>query len=241
MGVLLQPDRLPAVVHAVPRRVRQGADPGAPHAAVGDPAADASRPQVRRDARGQQRPAPRRQHRAHHRRDVPRHQRHLRRLHRLRRARPPLRPGASRVARGARRRRRGDRDRWSRRPRRRRGRTSSSSSPTTARASARRSCSATASASASTSASLMSGRATLVETKTKAEGSTFVNSFLSEITQAKGVGPTVARAALASKTTDGVVNLDGRGRDPRRRSVDDRRRRLRQPRASSGSPATTIG
>ena len=56
--------------------------------------------------------------------------------------------------------------------------------------------------------SLMSGRATLVETKTQAEGSTFVNSMLSEITQAKGVGPTVARAALASKTTDGVVNLD---------------------------------
>ena len=77
--------------------------------------------------------------------------------------------------------------------------------------------------------SLMSGRATLVETKTQAEGSTFVNSFLSEITQAKGVGPTVARAALAGKTTDGVVNLDDGGRDPRRRSVDDRRRRLRQP------------
>ena len=56
--------------------------------------------------------------------------------------------------------------------------------------------------------SLMSGRATLVETKTQAEGSTFVNSFLSEITQSKGVGPTVARAALAGKTTDGVVNLD---------------------------------
>jgi hypothetical protein len=56
--------------------------------------------------------------------------------------------------------------------------------------------------------SLMSGRATLVETKTQAEGSTFVNSMLSEITQSKGVGPTVARAALASRTTDGVVNLD---------------------------------
>ena len=56
--------------------------------------------------------------------------------------------------------------------------------------------------------SLMSGRATLVETKTKAEGSAFVNSLLSEITQSQGVGPTVARAALASKTTDGVVNLD---------------------------------
>jgi hypothetical protein len=54
----------------------------------------------------------------------------------------------------------------------------------------------------------MSGRATLVETKTKAEGSAFVNSLLSEITQSRGVGPTVARAALASKTADGVVNLD---------------------------------
>jgi uncharacterized membrane protein YvlD (DUF360 family) len=57
--------------------------------------------------------------------------------------------------------------------------------------------------------SLMSGRATLVETKTQAEGSTFVNSFLSEITQARGVGPSVARAALSSRTgEDGVVNLD---------------------------------
>ena len=56
--------------------------------------------------------------------------------------------------------------------------------------------------------SLMSGRATVIETKTKAEGSVFVNSFLSEITQSKGVGPTVARAALKSKTTDGVVDLD---------------------------------
>ena len=54
----------------------------------------------------------------------------------------------------------------------------------------------------------MGGGATLMETTTKAEGSTFVNSFLSEITQSKGVGPTVARAALASKTTDGVVDLD---------------------------------
>jgi uncharacterized membrane protein YvlD (DUF360 family) len=56
--------------------------------------------------------------------------------------------------------------------------------------------------------SLMSGRATLVETRTKAEGSAFVNSLLSEITQSRGVGPTVARVALASRTTDGVVDLD---------------------------------
>jgi uncharacterized membrane protein YvlD (DUF360 family) len=55
---------------------------------------------------------------------------------------------------------------------------------------------------------LMGGGATLVETTTKAEGSTFVNSFLSEVTKSKGVGPSVARAAFASKTTDGVVDLD---------------------------------
>ena len=62
--------------------------------------------------------------------------------------------------------------------------------------------------------SLMSGRATLIQTKTKAEGSVFVNSFLSEITRSKGVGPTVARAAFASKTTDGVVDLDAEDEPP---------------------------
>ena len=55
---------------------------------------------------------------------------------------------------------------------------------------------------------LMSGRATLVQAKTAAEGSTFVNSFLSEITRSHGIGPTVARAALAGQTKDGVVDLD---------------------------------
>jgi uncharacterized membrane protein YvlD (DUF360 family) len=56
---------------------------------------------------------------------------------------------------------------------------------------------------------LMGGRATIVQSKTKAEGSTFVNALLSEITSSKGVGPSVARAALANKTdADGVVNLD---------------------------------
>ncbi len=55
---------------------------------------------------------------------------------------------------------------------------------------------------------LMSGRATLIQSKTAAEGSTFVNSFLSEITRSRGIGPTVARAALADRTTDGVVDLD---------------------------------
>jgi hypothetical protein len=55
---------------------------------------------------------------------------------------------------------------------------------------------------------LMGGRASVYQTSTQAEGSTFVNSFLSEITQSRGVGPTVARAALANRTTDGVVDLD---------------------------------
>jgi len=56
---------------------------------------------------------------------------------------------------------------------------------------------------------LMAGRATLVQAKTAAEGSTFVNSFLSEITRSTGIGPSVARAALAGQTTNGVVDLDG--------------------------------
>jgi len=56
---------------------------------------------------------------------------------------------------------------------------------------------------------LMGGRATIVQSKTKAEGSTFVNALLSEITQSKGVGPSVTRAALANRTdADGTVNLD---------------------------------
>jgi len=55
---------------------------------------------------------------------------------------------------------------------------------------------------------LMSGRATVVQTTTQAEGSTFVNSFLSEISRSSGVGPSVTRFALAGRTQDGVVNLD---------------------------------
>jgi hypothetical protein len=62
---------------------------------------------------------------------------------------------------------------------------------------------------------LMGGRATIVQSKTKAEGSTFVNALLSEITSSKGVGPSVARAALASKTSaDGTVNLDDVEEEP---------------------------
>ena len=107
--VLLQPDRLPALVHAVPRRVHQGADPGATDEARGDPPADAPRDEVRRDAGRQQCPAPRRQCRPDHRGDVSRDERHLRRLHRLRRAGPSLRAGTGRIVPGAGRRRRGDR------------------------------------------------------------------------------------------------------------------------------------
>ena len=54
----------------------------------------------------------------------------------------------------------------------------------------------------------MSGRASVIQSRTQAEGSVFVNSFLSEITRSRGVGPSVARAALKSQTTDGVVDLD---------------------------------
>jgi hypothetical protein len=76
----------------------------------------------------------------------------------------------------------------------------------------------------------MGGRATVVQSTSKAEGSMFVNAFLSEITKAKGVGPSVARAALSSKTTDGVVNLDA-DEAAAQPTVVDRGRRLRQPRA----------
>jgi hypothetical protein len=56
---------------------------------------------------------------------------------------------------------------------------------------------------------LMGGRAAVMQSTTAAEGSTFVNAFLSEVTRGHGAGPTVARAALASRTSeDGVVNLD---------------------------------
>ena len=80
---------------------------------------------------------------------------------------------------------------------------------------------------------LMGGRATIVQSKTKAEGSTFVNALLSEITSSKGVGPSVARAALASKTdADGTVNLDDVEEEPPVADAGhDRGRRLGQPRA----------
>ncbi|MBV9172673.1 MAG: phage holin family protein [Chloroflexi bacterium] len=55
---------------------------------------------------------------------------------------------------------------------------------------------------------LMGGRATVIQAETRAEGSTFVNSMLSEVTHSSGIGPTVARAALARHTVDGVVDLD---------------------------------
>src|SRR3954452_7331174 len=61
---------------------------------------------------------------------------------------------------------------------------------------------------------LMGGRAIVVQAKTQAEGSTFVNAFLSEITRSHGVGPQVARAALAGKTTNGLVDLDAQELPP---------------------------
>ena len=86
--------------------------------------------------------------------------------------------------------------------------------------------------------SLMSGRATLIQTKTKAEGSVFVNSFLSEITRSKGVGPAVARVAFASKTgADGVVDLDA---DKEPTAVADASSRLGSIWASDASPARRL-
>ena len=167
---------------------------------------------------------------ADHRGDVPRHERHLRRLHRLRRARPPLRPGAGRVVRGARR----------RRPRDRTLAKAAEDAPRPYKfvilSDHGQSLGATFKQRYGQSLGevvrdLMSGRATLVQTKTAAEGSTFVNSFLSEITRSQGVGPD-GRAGRPREPDD------GRRRRPRRRGdaaarrrVDDRGRRLGQPRA----------
>jgi uncharacterized membrane protein YvlD (DUF360 family) len=55
---------------------------------------------------------------------------------------------------------------------------------------------------------LMGGRATVIQAETHAEGSTFVNSMLSEVTRSSGVSGSVARVALAGQTADGVVDLD---------------------------------
>ena len=56
---------------------------------------------------------------------------------------------------------------------------------------------------------LMGGRATVIQATTTAEGGAFVNSFLSEVTRAKGIGPAMARAALAGRTTDdGMVHVE---------------------------------
>ena len=48
----------------------------------------------------------------------------------------------------------------------------------------------------------------MYQAETRAEGAAFVNSFLSEVTRTRGVGPAVARAAFAGRTTDGFVDLD---------------------------------
>ena len=87
---------------------------------------------------------------------------------------------------------------------------------------------------------LMGGRATLVQPKTAAEGSTFVNSFLSEITRSKRrrtdaspERPWPARRRTASSTS---TPRRSRRRPMSRRSSSS----VRATSASSGSPATTI-
>lgn len=55
---------------------------------------------------------------------------------------------------------------------------------------------------------LMRGRATVVQMTTQGESAASVNAFLSEVTKTRGVGASVARTALAGRTTDGVVDLE---------------------------------
>ena len=78
---------------------------------------------------------------------------------------------------------------------------------------------------------LMSGRATVIQTETKGEGSTFVNSFLSEITRSKGVGPDRRPGRPGRLDHRRRRRPRPRGDPAARRRVDDRRRGLRQPRA----------
>ena len=62
---------------------------------------------------------------------------------------------------------------------------------------------------------LMGGAASIAEQHTLAEGSAFTNAFLSEVVRSPGATSSVARAALASHTTDGIVDLEAdRGSGP---------------------------
>ena len=58
---------------------------------------------------------------------------------------------------------------------------------------------------------LMGGRAKVASMGTHAEGSAFVNAFLSEVSGARGASGSVARRAFASRTTsDGLVDIDSK-------------------------------
>src|SRR5690349_15614175 len=58
---------------------------------------------------------------------------------------------------------------------------------------------------------LMGGRAKVAALGTHAEGSAFVNAFLSEVSGARGVSGSVTRMALASRTSsDGLVDVDAK-------------------------------
>ena len=78
---------------------------------------------------------------------------------------------------------------------------------------------------------LMGGRATVIQSATTAEGGAFVNSFLSEVTRAKGIGPADG-AGGTRRAHDGGRHGPRRGgrRAAAGRRVGDRGRRLGQPR-----------
>jgi uncharacterized membrane protein YvlD (DUF360 family) len=60
---------------------------------------------------------------------------------------------------------------------------------------------------------LMGGVAPVVEQQTAAEGGAFTNAFLSEIVRGDGASASVARRALASRTADGVVDIEHAAED----------------------------
>jgi uncharacterized membrane protein YvlD (DUF360 family) len=55
---------------------------------------------------------------------------------------------------------------------------------------------------------LMGGGATVAEQRSRGEGAAFTNTFLSEVVRSRGASASVARLALADRTSDGVVDID---------------------------------
>ena len=177
-----------------------------------------------------QRPAPRPERLADHRRAGEGHAGHLLRLRRLRRGRAPRRPDPARVAADPRRPRPGARRAGADHRARCRTRTRSSCCPTTARARARRSCSATAGRSTEVVDDLVDTTKEPVAAIGKSEGWGPVNAFLTELSMRRSVAGTghpegTARQGPRRRGRARAEGLRAGGR----RGRADGRHRVRQP------------